>query len=96
VEKINHRNQQIIDQRRIKRSLANIGKLNRATVKYILNESMNHDGENMDVLNQEELYHILKASQASRKRRNENAEGERKREDAKNRYVRYFSRIFVG
>jgi hypothetical protein len=50
----------------------------------------------MDVLNQEELYHILKASQASRKRRNENAEGERKREDAKNRYVRYFSRIFVG
>ena len=57
---------------------------------------MNHDGENMDVLNQEELYHILKASQASRKRRNENAEGERKREDAKNRYVRYFSRIFVG
>ena len=65
-------------------------------MKYILNESMNHDGENMDVLNQEELYHILNASQASRKRRNENAEGERKREDAKKTYLRYFSRIFAG
>jgi len=50
----------------------------------------------MDVLNQEELYHILNASQASRKRRNENAEGERKREDAKKTYLRYFSRIFAG
>ena len=57
---------------------------------------MNHEGENMDVINQGELYHILKASQASQKRRNENAKGERKREDAKNKYVRYFSRIFAG
>ena len=47
----------------------------------------------MDVINQGELYKILKASQ---ERRNENAAGERKREDAKNKYVRYFSRIFAG
>lgn len=47
----------------------------------------------MDVINQGELFKILKASQL---RRNENAEGERKREDARNRYVRYFSRIFAG
>ena len=47
----------------------------------------------MDVINQGELFKILKASQT---RRNENAEGERKREDARNRYVRYFSRIFAG
>ena len=47
----------------------------------------------MDVINQGELFKILKASQI---RRNENAEGERKREDARNRYVRYFSRIFAG
>jgi len=47
----------------------------------------------MDVINQGELFKILKASQ---ERRNENAEGERKREDAKNMYVRYFSRIFAG
>ena len=47
----------------------------------------------MDVINQGELFKILKASQI---RRNENAEGDRKREDARNRYVRYFSRIFAG
>ena len=47
----------------------------------------------MDVINQGELFKILKASQI---RRNENAEGERKREDARNRYVRYFSKIFAG
>ena len=47
----------------------------------------------MDVINQGELFKILKASQL---RRNENAEGERKREDARNRYVRYFSRVFAG
>ena len=47
----------------------------------------------MDVINQGELYKILKASQV---RRNENAEGARKREDSKNRYVRYFNRIFAG
>ena len=46
----------------------------------------------MDVINQGELFKILKASQI---RRNENAEGERKREDARNRYVKYFSRIFA-
>jgi|TARA_R110000824_G_scaffold336929_1_gene523432 hypothetical protein len=57
---------------------------------------MNHDGENMDVLNQGELYHILKASQASLKRRNENAEGERKREDARKKHIRYFNSIFAG
>ena len=47
----------------------------------------------MDVINQGELFKILKASQI---RRNENAKVERKREDAKNKYVRYFSRIFAG
>ena len=47
----------------------------------------------MDVINQGNLFKILKASQI---RRNENAEGDRKREDARNRYVRYFSRIFAG
>ena len=47
----------------------------------------------MDVINQGELFKILKASQV---RRNENAEGARRREDAKNKYVRYFNRIFAG
>ena len=47
----------------------------------------------MDVINQGNLFKILKATQI---RRNENAEGDRKREDARNRYVRYFSRIFAG
>ena len=47
----------------------------------------------MDVINQGNLFKILKASQI---RRNENAEGDRKREDARNRYVRYFSKIFAG
>jgi len=47
----------------------------------------------MDVLGQKEIYRIIKASQ---KRRNENAEGKRKREDSKNKYVKYFSRIFAG
>ena len=47
----------------------------------------------MDVINQGNLFKILKASQV---RRNENAEGDRKREDARNRYVRYFSKIFAG
>ena len=54
---------------------------------------MNHEGESMDVINQGNLFKILKASQI---RRNENAEGNRKREDARNKYVRYFSRIFAG
>jgi hypothetical protein len=47
----------------------------------------------MEVINQGELFKVLKASQ---KRRNENAEGERKREEAKKRYVRYFNKIFAG
>ena len=47
----------------------------------------------MDVINQGNLFKILKASQV---RRNENAEGDRKREDAKEKYVRYFSMIFAG
>ena len=47
----------------------------------------------MEVLGQKEIYKIIKAQQ---KRRNDNAEGDRKREDAKNRYVRYFKNIFVG
>ena len=47
----------------------------------------------MDVINQGSLYKIIKASQV---RRNENAEGDRKREDAKNKYVKYFRRIFAG
>ena len=47
----------------------------------------------MDVINQGNLFKILKASQV---RRNENAEGDRKREDAKEKYVRYFSKIFAG
>tara|TARA_R100001594_G_scaffold94040_3_gene128252 strand:+ start:3160 stop:3357 length:198 start_codon:yes stop_codon:yes gene_type:complete len=47
----------------------------------------------MDVLGQKEIYRIIKASQ---KRRNENAEGDRKRQEAKNKYVKYFSRIFAG
>ena len=47
----------------------------------------------MDVINQGNLFKILKASQI---RRNENAEGNRKREDIRNKYVRYFSRIFAG
>jgi len=47
----------------------------------------------MDVINQGSLFKILKASQ---ERRNLNAEGDRKREDAKNKYVKYFSRIFAG
>tara|TARA_R100000808_G_scaffold25075_2_gene61386 strand:+ start:6704 stop:6880 length:177 start_codon:yes stop_codon:yes gene_type:complete len=47
----------------------------------------------MDVLGQKEIYQIIKATQ---KRRNENAEGDRKREDAKKKYVRYFSKIFAG
>lgn len=47
----------------------------------------------MDVINQGNLYKIIKASQ---KRRNENAEGDRKREDARNKYIRYFSSIFAG
>ena len=47
----------------------------------------------MDVLGQKEIYQIIKASQ---KRRNENAKGKLKREDAKNKYIKYFSRIFAG
>ena len=47
----------------------------------------------MDVINQGNLYKIIKASQ---KRRNDNAEGDRKREDARNKYIRYFSSIFAG
>ena len=47
----------------------------------------------MDVINQGNLYEIIKASQ---KRRNENAEGDRKREDARNKYIRYFNNIFAG
>jgi len=47
----------------------------------------------MDVINQGNLFKILKASQ---ERRNENAEFNRQREDTRNRYVRYFSRIFAG
>tara|TARA_Y100001951_G_C11145639_1_gene186173 strand:+ start:121 stop:294 length:174 start_codon:yes stop_codon:yes gene_type:complete len=47
----------------------------------------------MDVINQGNLFKILKASQV---RRNENAEGDRKREVAKDKYVRYFSKIFAG
>ena len=47
----------------------------------------------MDVINQGGLYKIIKASQI---RRNENAEGDRKRKVAKEKYVRYFSRIFAG
>ena len=47
----------------------------------------------MDVINQGNLFKILKASQV---RRNENAEGDRKREVAKEKYVRYFSKIFAG
>jgi len=53
---------------------------------------MNHEGESMDCINQGNLFKILKASQI---RRNDNAEGNRKREDARNKYVRYFSRIFA-
>lgn len=45
------------------------------------------------MLGQKEIYKIIKAQQ---KRRNDNAEGDRKREEAKNRYVRYFKNIFVG
>ena len=47
----------------------------------------------MDVLGQKEIYQIIKASQ---KRRNENAKGKLKREEAKNKYIKYFSRIFAG
>ena len=47
----------------------------------------------MDVIEQGNLFKILKASQV---RRNENAEGDRKREVAKEKYVRYFSKIFAG
>ena len=47
----------------------------------------------MDVLGQKEIYQIIRASQ---KRRNENAKAKIKREDAKNKYVKYFSRIFAG
>ena len=47
----------------------------------------------MDVINQGNLFKILKASQV---RRNENAEGDRKREVAKDKYVKYFSKIFAG
>jgi hypothetical protein len=47
----------------------------------------------MDVINQGQLYKIIRASQ---ERRNENAVGERKREDAKKKYIKYFSRIFAG
>ena len=47
----------------------------------------------MDVINQGSLYKIIRASQI---RRNENAEGDRKREVAKKRYVKYFSRIFAS
>jgi len=50
----------------------------------------------MEVINQGQLYKIIKASQ---NRRNENAEGDRKREYAKQKYVKYFSTlrgIFAG
>ena len=47
----------------------------------------------MDVIEQGNLFKILKASQI---RRNLNAEGDRKREVAKEKYVRYFSKIFAG
>ena len=47
----------------------------------------------MDVLGQKEIYQIIKATQ---KRRNENAEGDRKREDSKKKYIRYFNSIFAG
>ena len=42
----------------------------------------------MNVLGQKEIYQIIKATQ---NRRNQNAEGDRKREEAKNKYLRYFS-----
>ena len=48
------------------------------------------------MINQGQLYKIIKASQ---NRRNENAEGDRKREYAKQKYVKYFSTlrgIFAG
>jgi len=54
---------------------------------------MNHEGENMDVLSEQEIRQIFRAS---RKRRNENAEGDRKREEAKKKYLSYFKNIFAG
>ena len=47
----------------------------------------------MDVIEQGNLYKIIKASQI---RRNENAVGDRKREDARKKYIRYFNSIFAG
>ena len=47
----------------------------------------------MDVIEQGDLYKIIKASQI---RRNENAVGDRKREDARKKYIGYFNSIFAG